>query len=446
MAKILIKNATIINEGRKLKGNIILNGEIIEKIYEGPSSGSINIAAVIDAGDKIVIPGVIDDHVHFREPGFTHKADIASESKAAVAGGVTSYMDMPNTSPQTITQDLLKEKFSIAEKCSLANYSFYIGATDSNLKELLNTNPREVCGIKIFLGSSTGGMLVSNNTLRDIFSESAMMIAAHCEDEEIIKNNLRKYRSEYKENIDIKFHPLIRSAEACYKASSQAVELALKYDARLHVLHVSTEKELELFSSNIPAADKRITSEVCIHHLLFDGNDYEKSGTRLKCNPAIKTVRDKEALFKALSDGKADLIGTDHAPHTLSEKSSSYLKAPSGMPMIQHSLAVMLEFYHKGMITIENIVNKMCHAPADIFRIDRRGYIREGYYADLVLIDLNHEWKVTPENILYKCKWSPLENITFHSAVSHTFVNGRLVYSEGKITDTAFGKRLVFNR
>ncbi len=446
MAKILIKNAAIINEGRRFKGDILINDEIIEKIYEGPLADNVNDAAVIDAADKILIPGIIDDHVHFREPGLTHKADIATESKAAVAGGVTSYMDMPNTIPQTITQELLEEKFALAEKCSQANYSFYIGATDTNLDELLKTNPREVCGIKVFLGSSTGNMVINNNTLRDIFSESHMMIAAHCEDEEIIMNNLRKYRAKYKDDIDIKCHPLIRSTEACYKSSSLAVELALKYNARLHILHISTEKELGLFDAGVPAAAKRITSEVSIHHLWFDDDDYEKSGTRIKCNPAIKTATDKEALFKGLLEGKIDLIGTDHAPHTLDEKNNSYLKAPSGMPMIQHSLAAMLEFYHRGMISLEDIVNKMCHAPSDIFSIDRRGYIREGYYADLVLVDLNHEWKVTPENILYKCKWSPLENTNFHSAVSHTFINGHLVYNEGRIADTACGRKLVFNR
>jgi dihydroorotase len=446
MAKYLIKNAVIVNEGRRFKGDVLINNDIIERIWEGSPAPDAVDATVLDAGDKILIPGIIDDHVHFREPGMTHKADIASESKAAVAGGVTSFMDMPNTIPPAITEKLLDEKFALAEKGSLANYSFYIGATNTNIRELLTTNPREVCGIKVFLGTSTGNMLINYNTLGKIFSESAMLIAAHCEDEETIMNNLNKYMARYKEDIDIKFHPLIRSAEACYRSSSLAVEMARKYNARLHILHVSTERELGLFSSAGSAGDKKITCEVCIHHLWFDNNDYKKSGTRIKCNPAIKTAGDREALLRGLLAGKIDLVGTDHAPHTIDEKNNTYLKAPSGIPMIQHSLVAMLEFYHRGMITLEDIVSKMCHAPADIFRIDRRGYIREGYFADLVLVDLNHEWEVKPGNILYKCKWSPLENTIFHSAVSHTFVNGCLVYDKGNITGNTCGRRLAFNR
>ncbi|UCH14793.1 MAG: dihydroorotase [Bacteroidales bacterium] len=447
MAKILIRNATIINEGRKFKGNVLINNEIIEKIYEEPLADSIYEGTVIDAKDKILIPGVIDDHVHFREPGLTHKADIASESRASVAGGVTSFMDMPNTDPQTITQDLLEEKYRIAEKSSLANYSFYIGATDSNLKELLKINPREVCGIKIFMGSSTGNMLVSNvNTLKDIYSQSGVVIAAHCEDEDTIVRNIKKYKKEYGQNIHARYHPLIRSTEACYKSSSLAVKLALKYNTRLHILHVSTGKELKLFSGGIPAAEKRITSEVSIHHLWFSDSDYETLGTRIKCNPAIKSDNDREALFKAMLEGKIDVVGTDHAPHTIIEKNSSYFKAASGLPMIQHSLLAMLEFYHQGRITLEKIVEKMCHAPADIFQVEKRGYIREGYWADLVLVDINHKWEVTSENILYKCKWSPFENVIFHSDVSHTFVNGNLVYREGNIIESSPGKRLLFVR
>lgn len=447
MAKILIKNATVINEGRKFKGNVLINNEIIEKIYEGPLADNIHEGTVLDATDKILIPGVIDDHVHFREPGLTHKADIASESRAAVAGGVTSFMDMPNTNPQTITQELLEEKYRIAEKCSLANYSFYIGATDSNLKELLKTNPREVCGIKIFMGSSTGNMLVSNvNTLKDIYSQSGMVIAAHCEDEDTIVGNIEKYRTEHGQNIHVRYHPLIRNTEACYKSSSMAVELAKKYNARLHILHVSTGKELELFTDRITAAEKRITSEVSIHHLWFSDSDYETLGTRIKCNPAVKSNNDREALFQAMLEGKIDVIGTDHAPHTIYEKNNSYFKAASGLPMIQHSLIAMLEFYHRGRITLEQIVEKMCHAPADIFQVEKRGYIREGYWADLVLVDINHKWEVTSENILYKCKWSPFENLIFHSDVSHTFVNGNLVYKEGSIIECLPGRRLLFNR
>jgi dihydroorotase len=447
MAKILIKNATIINQGRKFKGDVLLNNEIIEKIYEEPLAGIINEATVLDATGKILIPGVIDDHVHFREPGLTHKADIASESRAAVAGGITSFMDMPNTNPQATTQDLLEEKYRIAEKCSLANYSFYIGATNSNLKELLKTNPRRVCGIKIFMGSSTGNMLVSNtNTLRNIYSQAPLLIATHCEDEEIIINNTGRYKKKYGQNLHVSYHPKIRSAEACYKSSSMAVELAAKFNSKLHILHVSTEKELELLKNDIPVTEKRITSEVSVHHLWFSDRDYEKLGTRIKCNPAIKSNNDREALFKAMLSGKIDIIATDHAPHTIYEKNNSYFKAPSGLPMIQHSLTAMLEFYHQGRITIEQIVEKMCHSPADIFQIEKRGYIKEGYWADLVLLDVNHKWEVKPENILYKCKWSPFEDFIFNSAVSHTFVNGNLVYREGSFIGSSFGKRLLFNR
>ncbi len=447
MAKILIRDATIINEGRKYKGNVLINNEIIEKVYEGPIEDNISFATVIDASEKILVPGIIDVHVHFREPGFTYKADIASESRAAVAGGITSFMDMPNTNPKTTTQNLLDEKIRIAEKSSVANYSFYIGATNNNLEELLKINPREVCGIKIFMGASTGDMIVDNlAVLRDIFSQSDMLLAVHCEDEKTINNNLNHYKVQYGKNIPVKYHPLIRNADACYKSSAAAVELAAKYNSRLHISHVSTERELALFANNIPSKDKRITSEVCIHHLWFSDNDYNKYGTRIKWNPAIKSNKDKEALFKAILNGEIDLIATDHAPHTLDEKNNSYLKAPSGGPMIQHSLIAMLEFYHRGKISIENIINKMCHTPADIFQIEKRGYIKENYWADLLLIDLNYKWKVSPDNILYKCKWSPFENEIFHSAVSHTFVNGNLVYHDGKIIDSVLGKQLKFNR
>jgi dihydroorotase len=447
MAKILIKNAQIINRGRKFNGDILLNNEIIEKIYERPLAGNTDEVTVIDASGKILIPGVIDVHVHFREPGLTHKADIATESRAAVAGGVTSFMDMPNTRPQTTTQNLLEEKYRIAEKCSLANYSFYIGATDINLKELLNTSPHKVCGIKIFMGSSTGDMLVSNiNALKDIYSQAPLVIAVHCEDEEIIKNNSLKFRKKYGEDMHVKYHPAIRNTEACYKSSSLAVELAVKYNTRLHLLHISTEKELELLDGVTESADKKITSEVSVHHLWFSDRDYEKLGTRIKCNPAIKSQSDKEALFEAMLEDRIDIIATDHAPHTIYEKDNSYFKAPSGLPMIQHSLAAMLEFYHQGRITLEKIVEKMCHIPADIFRIEKRGYIREGYWADLVLLDLDHEWQVKPENIFYKCKWSPFENFSFHSVVSHTFVNGNLVYKDGRIIESSYGKRILFRR
>ncbi len=447
MTKILIRDAAIINEGRKFKGHVLINNEIIEKVFEGPVPANFPHAKIIDASEKVLIPGIIDDHVHFREPGLTHKADIATESRAAVAGGITSFMDMPNTIPQTTTQNLLREKIRIAEKCSPANFSFYIGATNDNLGELLKTDPREVCGIKIFMGSSTGNMLVDKkNILEDIFSRSGMLLAVHCEDEEIIRNNLGRYKAKYGDDIPIKYHTLIRNADACYKSTAKAVELAAKYNSRLHVLHVSTEKELGLFTNNIPSEDKKITSEVCIHHLWFDDSDYDKFGTKIKWNPAVKSINDRNALLNAVINGKIDIIATDHAPHTPDEKNNYYIKAPSGGPMVQHSLAAMLEFYHQGKIPLENIIDKMCHAPADIFQVEKRGYIRENYYADLVLLDMNHEWEVTKDNILYKCKWSPFENLRFHSAVTHTFVNGNIVYQDGKIIDPACGKKLTFNR
>ncbi len=447
MAKILIKDATIINEGRKFKGSVLISNGIIEKTFEEPLETEINEAAILNAANKVLIPGVIDDHVHFREPGLTSKADIFSESRAAVAGGVTSFMDMPNTKPPATTRAILDEKYRIAAVSSLANYSFYIGATESNIKELLDINPREVCGIKIFMGSSTGNMLVNNiEVLKEIYGQSPLLIAAHCEDEETILKNTAKYRKKYGQNINVSCHPLIRNTEACYKSSSMAVELALKYNARLHILHVTTEKELELFSSSIPAKEKRITSEVTVHHLWFSDRDYEKLGTKIKCNPSIKSNNDKDALFGALMSSKIDLIATDHAPHTIQEKNNPYIKAPSGIPMIQHSLPAMLEFHHQGRISLELIVEKMCHTPADIFQIEKRGYIKEGYWADLVLLDLNRKWTVSRENILYKCKWSPFESLNFNSAVSHTFVNGNLVYQEGSIIESSIGKRLLFNR
>ncbi len=447
MAKILIRDALIINENRKFKGSVVINNGLIERIYEGQASDNTQYAKIIEASDKILIPGVIDDHVHFREPGLTHKATIATESRAAVAGGVTSFMDMPNTIPQATTQTLVREKIKIAEKCSLANYSFYIGAADNNLEELLKTDPREVCGIKIFMGSSTGNMSVTDkDILKNIFSQSGILLAVHCEDEGIINNNLKRYKAEYGENIPVRYHPLIRNEDACYKSSYEAVELAAKYNSRLHVLHVSTEKELKLFAENIASGNKRITSEVCIHHLWFSDSDYDNYGTKIKWNPAIKSNSDKNALLKAMINGKIDVVATDHAPHTLEEKNNSYIKSPSGGPMVQHSLIAVLELHQQGLISLELIVNKMCHAPADIFQIERRGYIKENYYADLVLIDLNNEWKVEPENILYKCKWSPFENMLFHSAVTHTFVNGNIVYHNGEIIESALGKQLIFNR
>jgi dihydroorotase len=447
MSKILIRDATIINENRKFKGNVVISNELIERIYEEPVPVYETYDEIIDAHDKVLIPGVIDDHVHFREPGLTHKADIASESRAAVAGGITSFMDMPNTIPQTTTQKLIEEKIEIAEEYSMANFSFYAGATNNNLEELLKTNPRKVCGIKIFMGSSTGNMSVSNKvTLKNIFSQSGMLLAVHCEDEKIINNNLKRFIKEYGENIPVKFHPLIRNEDACYKSSAEAVELAAKYNSRLHVLHVSTEKELELFKENTCSKDKRITSEVCVHHLWFSDSDYDKYGTRIKWNPAVKSSNNKHALLNAVKSGKIDVIATDHAPHTIDEKNNFYLKAPSGGPMIQHSLVAMLEFYRQGKISLENIIDKMCHTPADIFQIEKRGYIRENYYADLVLIEPDQEWNVTTDNLFYKCKWSPFENQVFHSAVTHTFVNGKIAFRDGEIIEPAYGKQLIFNR
>jgi dihydroorotase len=444
----LIANATIINESQITIGHILIKDGKIEDIF----SDQINHRSIvhdeyIEAIGKIIIPGVIDDQVHFREPGLTHKGDIYTESKAAVAGGVTSYMEMPNTNPQTISQELLKEKFDLAKAKSLANYSFYIGATNDNIEELIKTDPKNVCGIKVFMGASTGNMLVDNSeSLEQIFSKAPLLVAVHCEDELTIKQNSEKFKSQFGEDIPIKYHPLIRSEDACYKSSQLAVNLAKKHNTRLHILHLSTEKELSLFDNQIPLKDKQITSEVCVHHLWFDESDYEQLGTKIKWNPAIKKKSDKEALFKGMLENKLDIIATDHAPHTTEEKNSTYFKAPSGGPLVQHSLLAMLEFYHKGSISLEKIVEKMCHAPSDIFQIDRRGYIRKGYWADLVLIDLHSKNKVEKENIYYKCGWSTFEGLTFESKIYQTYVNGNLVYDNGTFYETNKGKALIFNR
>lgn len=444
----LIKDAIIINEGIEVKGSVLVEGEYITEVFTRniPESVMEN-SEVTDAEGLYLIPGVIDDQVHFREPGLTHKADINSESRAAVAGGVTSFMEMPNTSPQTITQKLLEEKFKIGAEKSLANYSFYIGATNDNIEELLNTDPQNVCGIKIFMGASTGNMLVDNpNTLDEIFKKSKLLIATHCEDEPTIKNNLQKFLSQYGEEIPVKFHPYIRSEDACLKSSSLAVSLAKKYNSRLHVLHISTAAELALFDHTIPLKDKRITAEVCVHHLWFSEDNYERLGNRIKWNPAIKTSRDRDLLFDGLLNNKLDVIATDHAPHTLEEKANSYTKAPSGGPLIQHSLLAMMEFNRQGKISLGNIVNKMCHAPAVAYNIEKRGFIKKGYYADLVLISPSKEWKIAPENILYKCGWSPLEGVTMHSEVVSTYVNGRRVYHKGTFADQYKGNALKFIR
>lgn len=444
MSSILIKNATLVNEEKIFISDVLLKDGIIEKIASALSSPS---SKIIDAEGKYLLPGVIDDQVHFREPGLTHKGDIYTESKAAVAGGITSFMEMPNTFPPATTQELLQQKYQLAAQKSLANYSFFMGASNDNMNEVLKTNPQNVCGVKVFMGSSTGNMLVDNEkTLENIFSQSPLLVATHCEDEATIRKNMELYKILYGENLTAKHHPLIRDAEACYKSSSLAVELAKKHNARLHVIHLSTAKELQLFTNKIPLEKKRITSEVCIHHLWFDDNDYEQLGNLIKCNPAIKTQQDREALFNAVLDDTIDVIATDHAPHTLEEKQNSYPKAPSGIPLVQHALVAMLEFYHHRKISLEQIVKKMSHDVALCFQIEKRGFIREGYFADLVLVDLQDAWKVNKDNLLSKCNWSPFEEQTFHSKISHTFVNGHLVFENGTFNESLKGQRLSFER
>ena len=444
--KTIIHRATIINEGEMFTGSVLLDGEFIRKIYRNEIPvEDLESADLIDASGKYLIPGVIDDQVHFREPGLTHKGDLTTESRAALAGGITSYMEMPNTIPQAVTLDELEKKYTRAAEVSAVNYSFYLGATNDNLDEVLAVDPVRVCGIKVFMGSSTGNMLVDNDTtLSELFKNAHTLVAVHCEDENIIKKNLELYREKYGELIPISRHPRIRSAEACFQSSSKAVKLASRFGTRLHVLHLSTADEMRLFEPG-PVRNKNITAEVCIHHLWFDERDYLQYGTRIKWNPAVKSPEDREALWTALLSDKIDVIASDHAPHTLDEKAHPYMKAPSGGPLVQHSLTAMLEFARQGKITVDKIVGKMCHAPADLFRIDRRGYIREGYYADLVLIDPEKRWTVVPENILYKCGWSPFEGTEFTHQVEKTFVNGQLAYNQGAINTDIKGKRLLFN-
>ena len=443
--KTLITNANIVNEGKTFRGNILIEDGVISKISESEIKSSAD--KTIDAKGKYLLPGVIDDQVHFREPGLTHKGEIYTEAKAGVAGGVTSYMEMPNTIPNALTQELLEEKYKRASEVSLANYSFFMGASNDNIDEVLKTNPKNVCGVKIFMGSSTGNMLVDNKTtLENVFSKCKLLIATHCEDEATIKANMEKFNAEYGENVPIACHPLIRNEEACYKSSSLAVELAKKYNTRLHILHISTAKELELFDSKTPLKQKRITAEACIHHLWFSYEDYMTKGNLIKWNPAVKTKNDRDAILKGVMENKIDVICTDHAPHTLEEKNQSYFKAPSGGPLIQHSLVAMLEFVYQKKMTIDKAVEKMSHALADCFQIERRGYIREGYFADLVLVDLNSPWTVDKSNILAKCGWSPFEGQTFHSKVTHTIVNGNLVYENGRFDESKKGQRLLFNR
>jgi dihydroorotase len=441
--KTLIKNASIVNEGKTFKASVLINNDIIEQIITGDALPKCD--QTIDAEGLLLFPGVIDDQVHFREPGLTHKADIYTESKAAVAGGITSFMEMPNTNPQTVTIDLLEQKFEKAAQVSLANFSFYIGATNNNIDEVLKADPTKVCGIKCFMGSSTGNMLVEGEGLTTLFKNAHMLVATHCEEEAIIKANTEKYFQKYGENVPIECHPKIRSAKACFQSTSKAVELALKYNTRLHVLHLSTAIELDLFIKG-DINNKRISNEVCVHHLWFDDNDYAKKGSLIKWNPAVKTEHDKHSLQKALQTGLIDVVATDHAPHTLDEKNNSYFKAPSGGPLVQHSLVAMLEMVKNETFSYELVVEKMCHHPAIIFNVKNRGYIREGYKADLVLISANDDWNVNKSNILYKCGWSPFEGQNFSHKVVSTFVNGKQVYINGEFDETQKGERLQFDR
>lgn len=446
--KKLIHKADIINEGRRYKGSVLIENDRIKSIYSLDDKFIIPEGTdIIEADGRLLIPGIIDDQVHFREPGLTHKADINSETRAAVAGGVTSFMEMPNTVPQTITRDALKEKQERAAETSLCNYSFYLGATNDNIEEIRNTDPETTCGVKVFMGSSTGNMLVDNiESLRNIFAESPVLVACHCEDEQTIIRNLKKYKDKYGDNIPIEFHPYIRSREACIKSSSLAVNIAKEFNTRLHILHLSTAAEMALFDNSIPLQEKRITAEACVHHLWFDDTDYKGMGTLIKWNPAIKTAFDRRALIESINNDKIDIIATDHAPHTAEEKQKPYTAAPSGGPLVQHSLVAMLELSKKGEITVEKIVEKMCHNPAIAFGINERGFIREGYKADLCLINPANEWTVTKKNILYKCKWSPFENYLFSSSVEKTYINGQIAYDRGQIKESIRGELLTFKR
>lgn len=443
---VLIKNAQIVNEGKIVKGDVLVVGDRIAEISVSISAKSAD-TKIIDADGCHLLPGMIDDQVHFREPGLTHKASIETESKAAIAGGITTFIEMPNTVPQATTIDLLEQKFARAAKTSWANYSFMFGGTNDNLEEILKVDKTKVAGLKLFLGSSTGNMLVDDPAvLEEIFSKTNLLISAHCEDEATIKSNLEKFQSEFGDDIPVSYHPVIRSEEACYISSSKAIRLAKKTGARLHVFHISTEKETHLFSKKKKLADKKITAEVCIHHLWFSKEDYAEKGNQIKWNPAVKTLKDKDGLWKALLDGRIDVIATDHAPHTMKEKDDVYTKVPSGGPLVQHALVALLEMYHKDVISLEKIVEKTAHNPAILFEIKDRGYIRKGYKADLVLVDLIAPWTVNSENILYKCGWSPFEGTTFKSRVTHTLVNGVVAYEHLKFPNRTHGERLTFNR
>lgn len=446
MSSILIKNANIVNEGSIFQGDVLVENDVIAEISSSISAKSSD-TKIIDADGQYLLPGMIDDQVHFREPGLTHKADIESESKAAVAGGITTFIEMPNTIPQATTIELLEDKFTIAKETSWANYSFMFGGTNDNLDEILKVDPTKVAGLKLFLGSSTGNMLVDNpETIENIFSKTKLLISTHCEDEATIKKNLEEHIKEYGDDIPLEKHPVIRSEEACYLSSSKAIELAKKTGARLHVFHLSTAKETKLFSNKKPLSEKKITAEVCIHHLWFSDEDYKTKGTKIKWNPAVKTKNDREGLLKALKDDRIDVIATDHAPHTWDEKNNVYTKAPSGGPLVQHAMVALMEMYHKGLISLEKIVEKTAHNPAILFQIKNRGYIRRGYKADLVLMDLQSPWTVNKENILYKCGWSPFEGAVFKSRVTHTIVNGTLAYENLKFPNRSRGERITFNR
>ena len=440
----LIKSATLVNEGQQFIADVLVKNGLIEKIGQNLSAPE---AQEINAEGLYLLPGMIDDQVHFREPGLTHKADIFRESMAAVAGGITSFMEMPNTVPNTLSQELLADKYAIAAQTSLANYSFFMGASNDNIEEVLKTDPKKVCGIKVFMGSSTGNMLVDNEkTLENIFSKAPILVATHCEDEATIRENLAIFKQKYGEDLTIEMHPLIRSAEACYKSSSLAVELAKRYQTRLHILHISTAKEIALFDNNIPLKDKKITAEACVHHLWFNDQDYATKGNFIKWNPAIKSVADQAGILAGVLADNIDVIATDHAPHTLAEKQQGYEQAPSGGPLVQHALPALLEMHLQGKITLEKIVEKTAHNVAICFDIDKRGFIREGYWADLILVNLNDPFKVTPLNIFYKCGWSPFNGQTFTSSITHTFISGNLAYQNGKFVTNQIGKRLNFNR
>ncbi|MDA3944329.1 MAG: dihydroorotase [Bacteroidetes bacterium] len=450
MKSYLIENATVINEGQRFAADLLVDQGFIKTIFaagQGKQLSEIKDYKLIDAKGKLLIPGVIDDQVHFREPGLTYKADLKTESRAAVAGGITSFMEMPNTIPNTLTQSLLQDKYELAAGQSMANFSFYMGASNDNIREVIKTDPKTVCGIKVFMGASTGNMLVDDQkALEGIFAEAPTLVAVHCEHEPTIRKNLQHYQQQFKHTATAALHPLIRSAEACYKSSSQAVELATKHGTKLHVLHLSTAAETALFRNDIPLAEKKITAEVCLHHLWFNETDYAQKGNFIKWNPAVKTENDRLSLWEALVDDRLDVVATDHAPHTFEEKNRPYFEAPSGGPMVQHLLPGMFQMSQKGMISLEKMVEKMCHNPAILFNIHKRGFIREGYFADLVLIDKDTNHLVTKENILYKCGWSPLEGTQFSHRITHTFINGELAYENGEFNEEIKGRRLQFNR